>query len=193
MDQFKAMVLRGNRVILDTETTGFPPRGEVVQLATLDARGHCEFDLLIKPQDAIPPNATRIHGITNEMVADSPTFPSVHRALSEYLHGKDLIVYNLDFDVTVLAHSMQRYTTDPMLKVLDVASYSCAMLWYADIWGEWDEYHHNNRRQKLTNACTQQGIPVSDEHSALGDCRLTRALILKLLANDLAGVDWLTS
>ncbi len=185
MNDFKAMILRWNWVILDTETTGFPPQGEVIQLATLDSHGHCEFDVLIKPQDRIPPDATRIHGITNEMVADAPAFPNVHIALYQYLKGKDLIVYNLDFDLTVLANTMQRYANNPMLKVLDVESAHCAMRWYADVRGDWDDYHGNNRWHKLAVACAQQGVNVKDTHSALGDCKLTRALIMKVFEEDI--------
>ncbi len=55
----------------------------------------------------------------------------------------------------------------------------CAMLWYAEFFGAWNDQHENYKWQSLTNACAQQHVDVSDltAHRALADCEMTRRLI----------------
>ncbi len=55
----------------------------------------------------------------------------------------------------------------------------CAMLWYAEFFGVWNEHHEDYKWQSLSNACAQQNVDVSDltAHRALADCEMTRRLI----------------
>ena len=59
-------------------------------------------------------------------------------------------------------------------------NYADIMEPYAHHWGEWSDYHGCYKWQRLTSACIQQGIEIEDAHSAIGDCRMTLALIRKL-------------
>ena len=60
---------------LDTETTGLSPsRGDrIVELAVVDDAGCPVINTLVNPERDIPWDAVRIHGITDEMVAQAPT------------------------------------------------------------------------------------------------------------------------
>jgi DNA polymerase-3 subunit epsilon len=60
----------------------------------------------------------------------------------------------------------------------------CAMEAYAEFWGEWNDYHGNYRWQKLATACRQQGIGVVNAHDAMGDARMTLALLAKLAESE---------
>jgi DNA polymerase III epsilon subunit-like protein len=178
---FEDMVKADNFVILDTETTGLSYPAEIVSIGILSKNGETLLDTLVKPKNPIPADATRIHGITNADVANASSWASVRTQVAELIRGRDLIIYNADYDISML------YSTDRVAGI-EAADWSaipntvyCAMYWYADLWGEWDDYHGNNRWQRLTTAIRQQGLSVADAHHALGDCKMTLALIRKLI------------
>ncbi|HEY0732552.1 MAG TPA: 3'-5' exonuclease, partial [Chitinophagaceae bacterium] len=49
---------------------------------------------LINPETTIPANIIEIHGITNEMVKDAPTFKQAAHEIKQFLDGCDLACYN---------------------------------------------------------------------------------------------------
>ena len=98
MSQFSDLVMSGNYIILDTETTGLKLGSEIVSLAIIDSAAQVHYDLLIRPVRPIPSDATAIHGITNAMVEDAPTWAMLHNTLKTWLAGKNIIVYNAAFD-----------------------------------------------------------------------------------------------
>jgi DNA polymerase-3 subunit epsilon len=58
---------------------------------------------LINPQIAIPPASTEIHGITDEMVKDAPTFKQAGNEIKQFLENCDLGGYNSNrFDIPML-------------------------------------------------------------------------------------------
>lgn len=62
--------------ILDTETTGLGDNAEICQIAICDCQGNSLLNTLVKPTVTIEAQATKIHGINNEMLALAPTFDS---------------------------------------------------------------------------------------------------------------------
>ena len=57
----------------------------------------------VNPEMPIPPKTTAIHGITDEDVADAPTFREIAKKLLIFLEGCDLAGYNaIKFDLPVL-------------------------------------------------------------------------------------------
>ena len=67
----------------------------------------------INPEIPIPPKTTAIHGITDEDVANSPTFKEVAKNLANFLEGCDLAGYNaIKFDIPVLAEEFLRANID---------------------------------------------------------------------------------
>jgi DNA polymerase-3 subunit epsilon len=67
----------------------------------------------INPEMPIPPKSTAIHGITDEDVADSPTFKEIAKKLTAFLEGTDLAGYNaIKFDIPVLAEEFLRANID---------------------------------------------------------------------------------
>ena len=152
-------------MILDTETTGLGNEAEIVQVAVLNPATGEEYQSLVRPLGAIPPEATAIHGITNEMVQDAPEMSEVALQLASLLTGKLFVVmYNAEFDSAMLQQTHSRHGLEIHLTP------SCAMKWYAIWFGEWSDYH---------NSFKWQPLPGGD-HSALGDCRATLALIRKM-------------
>ena len=155
-------------VILDTETTGLGPQAEVVQIGVINGRGDVLMDnVLVRPKGRIEPDAARIHHITEEMVANAPSFLEVLPRLQDIVRNKLLVIYNAEYDLRLLAQSAQAHNAMPYLPY---GGCDCAMLRYAEWVGEWNDYHNSFRWQKLAGG----------DHSALGDCTATLAVIEKM-------------
>lgn len=79
---------------------------------------------LINPEIPIPTGASDVHGITDDMVKDAPTFKQVAQELKQVLDGCDLGGYNSNrFDVPLLMEEFLRAQVDFDMrnrKLLDV-------------------------------------------------------------------------
>jgi len=180
-EAFTKAWLSNKFVVLDTETTGLRYPAEIVQICVLDFMGDRIVDTYVMPHNLIPYEATNIHGITNEMVAKAPSWPDVRNQVIEALRDKHLFIYNANYDLQMLRNSDKLWGIyfDWTLLIKEL---HCAMLWYADFYGEWDTYRGANRWQKLTAACQQRNITVEDAHDAHGDCILTHKLVTSIMA-----------
>lgn len=171
LEAFKAMVRAGQYVVLDTETIGLK-RGEVVQVAIVGATGEVLMDTLVKPVEPIPPSATRIHGITDAMVADAPSFKDILPQLRTILTGTNVIVYNAVYDRRMLHQSAEAAGCEHT-DWKTISRWWCAMEAFAEIYGDWNNYRHSYRWQKLSTACAFYKIPLINAHGALADSRAT--------------------
>ena len=79
---------------------------------------------LINPEMPIPKVSSDIHGITDEMVKDAPTFKQVSNEIKQFIENCDLAGYNSNrFDIPLLAEEFLRSGLDFDLrgrKLLDV-------------------------------------------------------------------------
>src|SRR5262245_61987692 len=94
-------------VALDTETTGLSPVGDRVleiAAAAFRADGYVggEFGCLVDPGIPIPPELTRIHGITDEMVAGRPSVEEVLPEFLRFVADSVLVAHNAPYDVAML-------------------------------------------------------------------------------------------
>lgn len=188
-DEFREMFNNNNYVVLDTETTGLKSPAEVVEIAILDWTGTVLIDSLVRPKLDIPPDAIAIHHITNEMVQAAPTWPEIRPKVLDAIHGKDVIVYNAKYDRHML-HSSDRNWSIPEFNYHSVAAWYCAMEWYAQHFGEYNEYYGSYRWVRLESAAAKFGVEtIYPAHRAMADCdttlRLCRAVIASLASNDL--------
>lgn len=173
--------LGADALILDTETTGLDWGDEIVELSIIELRsGKVLFNTLVKPMFTIPPEATAIHGISNEMVESSPEFEDILLDIAGLLSGRVVVAYNVAFDKKMLCSSASIFDSEPPFINCD---FQCAMLAYAEYKGDWNHGHGDFKWHSLTNAAKQQGITLEGTaHRALYDCQLTRELILKMAA-----------
>jgi len=100
-------------VFFDLETTGLAVRSDrIVELALI--RVTPRGDVLEKvrrfnPGVPIPAEATAVHGIRDEDVADQPPFASRARSLLRLLEGCDLAGFNIrSYDLPMLVHEFRR-------------------------------------------------------------------------------------
>lgn len=104
-------------VFFDLETTGIQvAKDRIVEIAILKVfpNGNKESKTwLVNPTIPIPPESTEIHGISDEKVANEPTFKEIAPKISELIHNCDLAGYNSNkFDIPLLAEEFLRVGID---------------------------------------------------------------------------------
>lgn len=116
-------------VFLDLETTGtYPLYDRIVEISVIKLTPGAETPEIrtrrVHPGRPIPAQATAIHGIRDEDVAEEPRFPRMARSLAHYLEGCDLSGFNLlYFDLPLLRKEFERAGVDFTLegrRILDV-------------------------------------------------------------------------
>lgn len=113
--------LKNPLIFFDLETTGINIiTDRIVELSYFKIWPNGDEELRtfkINPTIPIPLNSTKIHGITDEDVKDSPTFSEIAKTLSKTLEGCDLAGYNSNkFDIPLLAEEFIRSGVDIDLK-----------------------------------------------------------------------------
>jgi DNA polymerase-3 subunit epsilon len=118
-------------VILDVETTSAEPaNARIVEIALerwSPGGGMVSYTSLVNPGIPIPAEATAVHGITDAMVADSPTWQKIGPGILRAFKGEDGVLadiagYNVRFDCAVIAAENKRCGIDDAgegAKVLD--------------------------------------------------------------------------
>ncbi|MBS0623208.1 MAG: DUF3820 family protein [Verrucomicrobia bacterium] len=99
-------------IYYDTETTGVKAEQDrIIEIAAYHPLRQTSFCQLVNPQIDIPQEATAIHGITNEMVAQAPTFADIGKAFMEFCgEGAVLVAHNNDnFDRHFLEQEAKRH------------------------------------------------------------------------------------
>src|SRR5690606_15179955 len=101
----------------DLETTGTNvAKDRIVEIAILKVfpNGNRESKTwLVNPEMQIPEEVIAVHGITNEKVANEPTFKQLSKEIYKMIRDSDLGGFNSDrFDIPLLAEEMLRAEID---------------------------------------------------------------------------------
>ena len=161
-------------VYLDTETTGLETADQIVEICILDHNGKTLINSLVKPKGKIPILASRIHGITDEMVANAATWPELWPEVEAALAGRRAAIYNADFDLNMMKNSHRKYHLRWMFP--GEGSF-CVMKLYAQFYGEWNYYRGSYRWQKLEEAARQCKLAVKGAHRARADALMARGVL----------------
>jgi len=101
------------QIVIDTETTGLEPEQghkviEIggVELIDRDFTGN-NFHVYINPGRIVDSEALAVHGITNEFLADKPTFAQILDDFLAYIKDAELIAHNAPFDVGFLNYEIK--------------------------------------------------------------------------------------
>ena len=157
-------------VYMDTETTGLGAKAEVVEICIIDHDGEVLLNTLVKPSSRIPYDAVRIHGITDELVLDAPTWIHVWLDVENILSGRVVGIYNADFDLRIMK---QNHGLLGMRWRKPASQVFCIMNLYSDFYG-------SRRWQSLERAGQQCGISLKNSHRALDDTLLARQVLLHM-------------
>jgi len=166
-------------LFLDTETTGTDELAEIVEIAIVDHEGQPLFTSLVKPQGAIPANATALHGIDNGMVQAAPPWAEIWPAVQATLSGHSVGIFNADFDLRLMRQSNRRAGLGDLPAGMNAF---CIMKLYAEYYGDWNAPRASFRWQSLEAAGRQCGIALPNAHRAQADALLARAVLLHMAA-----------
>jgi DNA polymerase-3 subunit alpha (Gram-positive type) len=152
-------------VIFDIETTGLEPTiNEITEIGAFKIQGSQfidSFNQLVKPRAAISAEITRLTGIDDEMVKDSPPIEQVLPRFLEFVGDSLLIAHNSDFDVTFIKEMLRRTNlpelTNPIGCTLKLARHLVPGL----------------TNYKLHTVGQHFGLNIQNRHRAIGDVELT--------------------
>jgi DNA polymerase III epsilon subunit family exonuclease len=172
-DRRPLATLLGDFVAIDLETTGLDAsRDAAVAVAVVPFRGGEPiggYETLLNPGRPIPPASTRIHGITDGMVAAAPSLDEVLDEI-EVLCGNHVVVgHGVAFDLAILER-VRRLNHRPPLSNTAL----CTMRLAAALHPGWTEV-------TLESLAARLGVPVVGRHTARGDALIAGALMLGLL------------
>lgn len=110
-------------IYYDTETTGIrAEKDRIIEIAAYDPEKKQEFAMLVNPGVPIPKEASDIHGITDDMVAEAPSFAEAGAAFFAFCEGDIVLVAhnNDNFDKHFLIHESKRHQLEfPSFDMVD--------------------------------------------------------------------------
>ncbi len=102
------------QVFLDTETTGLDAAGgdRIIEVGCIEMvdRRHSGRRLhhYVNPQRASHPDAVRVHGISDDFLADKPAFAAVAEELLAFVAGAEVVIHNAGFDIGFIDAELER-------------------------------------------------------------------------------------
>jgi DNA polymerase III subunit epsilon len=161
--------------IVDIETTGtYSAANGITEISILVFDGTTivsTFETLINPGQPIPRFIQAMTGITDEMVADAPSFSDIAEKVYSILHDKIFIAHNVNFDYSFVNGHLRQHGFELNSKKL------CTVRLSRKILPGFPSY-------SLGKLCQSLGIPVNGHHRAGADTEATVKIFQLLLAND---------
>ncbi|MEO9780084.1 MAG: exonuclease domain-containing protein [Sedimentitalea sp.] len=163
-------------VVFDTETTGLlPHKDEVVQIGAVRVlRGRIVegevLNTLVDPGIPIPAASTKVHKVSNAMVAGAPKISEAGRSFHKFATDAVIVAHNAPFDMAFLRRHAASMGVDWDHPILDTVLLS------AVIFGA-SETH------TLDALCDRLGVTIPEalRHTALGDAQATAEVLCAML------------
>jgi len=165
-------LLGGQRiVVVDVETTGWSAANDsIIEIGcvTIDHGAITDtWSSLVQAGRPVPPEVTRIHGITDAMLASAPPAPEVAKPFRERCGTGMVAMHNAGFDLPFLEALLRRYGAAPLYNpVVDTLGLARGLFGQGG-----NSLGELTRRLELRHASA---------HRALGDARATAELLLVL-------------
>ena len=182
-------------VAFDTETTGLRPfegdriiefgAVELTVAPDLSVTSVKHFQYMINPEMPIPREASRVSGITDDMVVDAPVFAKLGQQIREVLSDAILVAHNFGFDMAFLRAEMKRCGLSWPKTRAEVDTLPLAQRKMTDM-----------RSFKLEVVAEKLGVPLDNAHRASHDAEACGRVFVEIARNygspmELAGmVDW---
>jgi len=170
--------------VVDVETCGLPPdNAQVVEIATIDlvqgapadpwVRGRM-WSSLVNPGRPIPPEASAVHHITDDMVKDAPLLEALHEIVGP-AGGSAAPTY-------LCAHEA-KFEKAALVPPLSPAwPWLCTRKCAATMWP--DAPNHKNQTLRYWLKLKLADPALAEPHRALGDAYVTAAILRRMLSWD---------
>jgi DNA polymerase III epsilon subunit family exonuclease len=142
---------------------------EVASVVLEDGEIGATWSSLVRPGQRIPPDAVRVHGITDAMVADAPEPAAIAGALRAACGELPLVFHNAPFDLPFLVELMRASGQPPLFNpIVDTLGLARGLF--------------ENGGNALSALAARLGLALESAHRALGDA-LTTARLFRALAD----------
>lgn len=178
---------------LDTETTGADPEtAHICEVAFLLStysgfnrrpEQDVQFQKLVKPPGRVPPEASAIHHITNEMLKDEPSIQDISGRIFELFRQADCIsAHNLPYDLAILTRELPG-----VLQGMDSSSRLDSLRLSRHLWPLIPSHSLQALRYRFS---LDSGI-TGEAHRAMFDTELVRSLVEYAIEQDIFnGNNW---
>jgi DNA polymerase III epsilon subunit family exonuclease len=158
--------------IVDTETCGLWKGSRMVEIAVVQSKGGeitKKKEWLVNPEMMIPPDAGKVHGITDKEVSSQPTAGIVLPDFLKTVEGTILIAHNAPYDEGIISTNSARYQLWlPPLPFIDTLPFARTFI------PELPSY-------SLSNLAKSLKLPQQGAHRALDDATTTTYLLHHLI------------
>jgi len=164
-------------VVLDTETTGFEPADghRIVEIGCVELMEHLPtgktWRAYLNPERLVPVETQRIHGLTDDFLADKPIFVDIVEEFLAFIGDAALVIHNASFDLKFVNSELHRIGRPPIpyARAIDTIEIAKSRI--------------PGARYSLDELCKRFGIDLSvrTKHGALLDAELTSQVYLELL------------
>lgn len=161
--------------VFDTETTGLKPSegDEIIQIGAARILNgkllhNDSFEQLVDPQRSLPPESSKIHGITPEMLVGQPTIGEVLPAFYDFSADTVLVAHNAAFDMRFLQLKEESTGLKFDHPVIDTLLLSAVI-------------HPNQESHRLEAIAERFGVTIIGRHTAMGDAIVTAEVFLKMI------------
>ena len=102
------------QIFLDTETTGLSPESgdRIIEIGCVEMVNRRlsgrDLHFFVNPERPNSEDAFKVHGLSDEFLADKPLFAAIADELLEYLAGAEIIIHNASFDIAFLNQELRR-------------------------------------------------------------------------------------
>ena len=107
------------QIFLDTETTGLNADSgdRIIEIGCVELLNRRfsgrNLHFYINPERSSHEDALKVHGLTDEVLADKPKFAAIADELLAFLEGAEVIAHNAAFDVGFLDAELKRLRKPP--------------------------------------------------------------------------------
>ena len=121
------------QIFLDTETTGLSPEAgdRLIEIGCIEMVNRRltgrNLHFYVNPERPNSEDAVKIHGLTDEFLADKPLFAAVADELLEYLAQAEVVIHNAGFDLGFLDAELTRLNRPPFTQHVARVTDSLAM------------------------------------------------------------------
>lgn len=121
------------QIFLDTETTGLSPESgdRIIEIGCVEMLNRRlsgrNLHFYLNPQRPNSEDAVKVHGLTDEFLADKPLFSAIADEFLEYVSGAEIVIHNAAFDVGFLNEELKRLGHPPFTEFVAAVTDSLTM------------------------------------------------------------------
>ncbi|MBU1235285.1 MAG: DNA polymerase III subunit epsilon [Gammaproteobacteria bacterium] len=169
------------QIVLDTETTGLSARNgdRVVEIGCVELVDRKQtgqrLHHYLNPERDVPIDAQRIHGLTDDFLADKPKFRDIAAEFAAFIRDAELVIHNASFDMEFLNAEFGLLGVPDMVSAHSICAGVVDTLKMA-------RDMRPGKRNTLDALCSEYGVDNSNRqfHGALLDAELLAEVYLAM-------------